>query len=182
MKIEIISGSPRNAGVTKRVALHLKRWLQSNTDHKADLIDLNKWNLPPVQSVFVSVDKTPDEFQPLAERMFDANAFILVTPEYNGSYSPAIKNLLDHFPKQHHKPFGIVTASPGAMGASGLHNNCFSWRPHCLVLHRLICSSFLQWTKNLMLMGICWRKVLKKIFTTLCRSFSGWQRVWQKKK
>src|SRR5262249_22660439 len=35
---------------------------------------------------------------------------------YNGSYSPAMKNLLDHFPKQHHKPFGIVTASPGALG------------------------------------------------------------------
>ncbi len=27
-----------------------------------------------------------------------------------------MKNLLDHFPKQHHKPFGIVTASPGALG------------------------------------------------------------------
>jgi NAD(P)H-dependent FMN reductase len=27
-----------------------------------------------------------------------------------------MKNLIDHFPKQHHKPFGIVTASPGAMG------------------------------------------------------------------
>ena len=27
-----------------------------------------------------------------------------------------MKNLLDHFPKQHHKPFGIVTASPGVMG------------------------------------------------------------------
>jgi NAD(P)H-dependent FMN reductase len=27
-----------------------------------------------------------------------------------------MKNMLDHFPKQHHKVFGIVTASPGAMG------------------------------------------------------------------
>jgi NAD(P)H-dependent FMN reductase len=27
-----------------------------------------------------------------------------------------MKNLLDHFPKRNHKPFGIVTASPGAMG------------------------------------------------------------------
>ena len=27
-----------------------------------------------------------------------------------------MKNLLDHFPKQHHKPFGIVTASPGPLG------------------------------------------------------------------
>lgn len=48
--------------------------------------------------------------------MFSANAFILVTPEFNGSYTPAMKNLLDHFPKQGRKPFGIVTASPGMMG------------------------------------------------------------------
>jgi NAD(P)H-dependent FMN reductase len=48
--------------------------------------------------------------------MFAADAFILVTPEYNGSYSPALQNLMDHFPKQARKPFGIVTSSVGAMG------------------------------------------------------------------
>ena len=77
---------------------------------------MKDWELPAVQSVFVSVDRTPEEFKPLTERIFNADAFILVTPEYNGSYSPAMKNLLDHFPKQHHKPFGIVTASPGVLG------------------------------------------------------------------
>jgi len=116
MKIEIISGSPRVNSVTRRVALNLKKWLDDNTNHDTAIIDMKDWSLPPVQSVFVSVDRTPDEFKPLAERIFDADAFILVTPEYNGSYSPAMKNLLDHFPKQHHKPFGIVTASPGVMG------------------------------------------------------------------
>jgi NAD(P)H-dependent FMN reductase len=116
MKIEIISGSPRINSVTRRVALNLKKWLDNNTVHETDIIDMKDWNLPAVQSVFVSVDRTPDEFKPLAKRIFEADAFILVTPEYNGSYSPAMKNLLDHFPKQHHKPFGIVTASPGVMG------------------------------------------------------------------
>ena len=116
MKIEIISGSPRVNSVTRRVALNLKKWLDNNTDHVTGIIDMKDWNLPPVQSVFVSVDRTPDEFKALAERIFNADAFILATPEYNGSYSPAMKNLLDHFPKQHHKPFGIVTASPGAFG------------------------------------------------------------------
>jgi NAD(P)H-dependent FMN reductase len=48
--------------------------------------------------------------------MFAADAFIIVTPEYNGSYTPPMKNLFDHFPKQMHKTFGLVTASPGAMG------------------------------------------------------------------
>jgi len=116
MKIEIISGSPRANSVTRRVALNLKIRLIANTNHTVDIIDLKDWNLPPVQTVYSSVDKTPEEFKPLTERIFEADAFILVTPEYNGSYSPAMKNLLDHFPKQYHKPFGIVTASPGAMG------------------------------------------------------------------
>jgi NAD(P)H-dependent FMN reductase len=116
MRIEIIAGSPRINSITRRVALNIKNWLETNTDHEIGLVDLKDWNLPLVQSVFVSVDKTPDEFKPLSERIFNAEAFILVSPEYNGSYSPAMKNLLDHFPKQHHKIFGIVTASPGAMG------------------------------------------------------------------
>ncbi|HMU46035.1 MAG TPA: NAD(P)H-dependent oxidoreductase [Chitinophagaceae bacterium] len=116
MKIEIISGSPRTNSVTHRVALFLKNWIRQQTSHEVDIIDMKGWNIPPIQSVWTSPEKSPVEFRTLSQRMFDADAFILVTPEYNGSYAPAMKNLLDHFPKQHHKPFGIVTASPGAMG------------------------------------------------------------------
>ncbi|HOZ68345.1 MAG TPA: NAD(P)H-dependent oxidoreductase [Chitinophagaceae bacterium] len=116
MKIVILSGSPRINSVTVRVALHLNNWFKKNTTHEIDLIELKDWNLPPVQSVWTAPEKAPTEFQSLAQRIFAAEAFILVSPEYNGGYSPALKNLLDHFPKQLHKPFGIVTASPGAMG------------------------------------------------------------------
>jgi NAD(P)H-dependent FMN reductase len=115
MRIEIISGSPRQRSVTRRVAHHLQQQLQ-NKGHDIGLIDVRDWQLPPVQSVFTSVENTPDEFKPLAKRMFSADAFVLLSPEYNGSYSPSMKNLLDHFPKQYHKPFGVATASPGAMG------------------------------------------------------------------
>jgi NAD(P)H-dependent FMN reductase len=116
MRIEIISGSARINSVSNRVALNLQQWLEKNTDHEVGIIDLRALGLPPVQNVFVSVEKTPAPFKGLSERMFGADAFILVTPEYNGSYSPAMKNLLDHYPKQYHKPIGIVTASPGQMG------------------------------------------------------------------
>lgn len=116
MRIEIISGSPRQNSVTRRAALLLQKTLQKNTEHEVNIIDLSKWNLPLLQKVFVSVEQTPDEFKPLSEKIFKADAFILVTPEYNGSYSPALKNVLDHYPKQHHKPFGIVTASTGTYG------------------------------------------------------------------
>ncbi len=116
MRIEIIAGSARKNSVSKRVALALEQWLRTASNHEIGILDLQEWALPPVQSVFSSVDKTPAEFKELSQKIFDADAFILVSPEYNGSYSPAMKNLLDHFPKQAHKPFGIVTASPGAMG------------------------------------------------------------------
>jgi len=116
MKIEIIAGSPRITSLTRRVALHIKNWLSQNTTHDVAVIDMKDWNLPAVQGVWSSVENAPVEFKALAERIFNADAYILVSPEYNGSYSPAMKNLLDHFPKRLHKPFGIVTASPGPMG------------------------------------------------------------------
>ncbi|MGZ8508858.1 MAG: NADPH-dependent FMN reductase, partial [Chitinophagaceae bacterium] len=101
---------------TRRVALHLQSVLSQTTEHEIGLIDMKEWDLPSMQTVFSSVDNTPAQWKPLSERIFAAEAFILVSPEYNGSYSPALKNLLDHYPKQHHKPFAIATASPGAMG------------------------------------------------------------------
>jgi len=116
MRIEIISGSPRTNSVTRRVALHLQTLLKETTDHEIGLIDMQDWDLPVLQTVFSSVENTPEEWRPLTQRIFSADAFILVSPEYNGSYTPALKNLLDHFPKQHRKPFGIVTASTGALG------------------------------------------------------------------
>ena len=116
MRIAIISGSPRGNSITHRVGLHLQKAIASGTDHDVDIIDLREIELPQLQSIFTSVSGTPEAYRPLAEKMFGADAFILVSPEYNGSYSAALKNLVDHFPKQHHKVFAIATASPGALG------------------------------------------------------------------
>ncbi len=116
MNIEIISGSPRKESLTRRVALHLRDNLKKCSTYNIGLIDLQEWNLPPIETVFSSIENTPDAYKPLTKRMFEANAFIFVSPEYNGSYSSAMKNLLDHFTKLHHKAIGIVTASPGGMG------------------------------------------------------------------
>ncbi len=116
MNIEIISGSPRKGSITHRVALFLHHHLSEKTSHKVGLTDVREYPLGPIQEVYSSVEKAPDPYKPLAEKMFAADAFLIVTPEYNGSYSPAMKNIFDHFPKQIHKAFGIVTASDGAMG------------------------------------------------------------------
>jgi NAD(P)H-dependent FMN reductase len=116
MRIAIISASPREKSVTHRVAVFLQNYFEEQTDHEIDMIDVRDYHLPLLQDVWTSVEKTPDEFKPLAEKMFGAEAFIMVTPEYNGSYAPGMKVIFDQFPKQSRKTFGIVTASPGAMG------------------------------------------------------------------
>ena len=117
MNIEIVSGSPRKESKSYRLAVYFQTYLQKTSSHTANIIDVREWNFPTLQEeVYSSVENTPEKYKPLAERMFAANAFIIVTPEYNGSYTPAMKNLFDHFPKQLHKPFGIATASAGVMG------------------------------------------------------------------
>jgi NAD(P)H-dependent FMN reductase len=116
MRIEIISGSPRAGSATYRLALHLEKRLAQLKEHEVGLIDVRDHVLPHVQQVIASPADAPEPFRELAERMFAAEAYIIVTPEYNGSYSPAMQNLFDHFPKQHRKVFGLATASPGALG------------------------------------------------------------------
>src|SRR5476651_2132763 len=98
MNIEIISGSPRKESVSHRVALFLQKYLSEKTSHTVNIIDVRDWDLPLLQGVYNSVENTPEAYKPLAKRMFGADAYILVTPEYNGSYSPALQNLIDHFP------------------------------------------------------------------------------------
>jgi NAD(P)H-dependent FMN reductase len=116
MKIEIVSGSPRQFSTTLRVALFLQKLFSQVPGVEAGLIDLRTHQLPPMERVFLSADEAPETHRDVAARMFGADAFIIVTPEYNGSYSPSMQNLFDHFPKQQHKTFGLVTASPGALG------------------------------------------------------------------
>jgi NAD(P)H-dependent FMN reductase len=116
MKITIISGSPRGSSLTHRVAIHLKSVIGERTKHEVQIIDLRETELPLLQTVFNSVDATPDPYKGISEIMFASQAFILLTPEYNGSYSAVLKNLLDHYPKQHRKVFAIATASTGALG------------------------------------------------------------------
>lgn len=117
MNISIVTGSPRKNSLSFRVALFLEKLLKEKTEHNIKIIDVREYNVPPMlQEVISSVDKAPDDLKGLAASMFKTDAFIIVTPEFNGSYTPALKNLFDHFPKQLHKTFGIVTTSPGALG------------------------------------------------------------------
>jgi chromate reductase len=117
MKITIISSSVRTESVSYRVALHLQQQLVES-DHESTIIDLRNHTFPLLNQMYSEMENPSQEQQQFALAMENADAIIFVTPEYNGGYSPALKNAIDHFPKSAYarKAIGIVTSSTGAMG------------------------------------------------------------------
>jgi chromate reductase len=118
MHITLLAGSPRKGSISLRVALHLQEQLKKVEGMAVALINMQDEHLPPIQEVWTNAQKAPKDKQELYEKMDATDGFIVVTPEYNGGYSPALKNFLDHFPKQvyQRKPWGVVSSSTGAMG------------------------------------------------------------------
>jgi NAD(P)H-dependent FMN reductase len=115
-KILIISGSPRKESKSARVVKHLYKVLEHQQGFKPDILDVRNHPLPVFEFVFEDLESTPDLYKPLAEKIFQADAYIIVSPEYNGSYTAALQNLFDHFPRQHKKVYAIATATNGSMG------------------------------------------------------------------
>jgi NAD(P)H-dependent FMN reductase len=59
----------------------------------------------------------PESLERLAERVKAADAYVIVSGEYNHSVPPALANLLDHFLEEYfYKPSAIVCYSAGAFG------------------------------------------------------------------
>lgn len=117
MNIVIISSSVRNESVSYRVALHLKQQL-IKAAHETTLLDLRNHTFPLLNQMFSEMENPSQEQQAFAHALMKSEALVFVTPEYNGGYSPALKNAIDHFPKSAYarKAVGIVTSSVGAMG------------------------------------------------------------------
>ena len=93
LKVMAVVGSLHEKSVTKVVVNHVAEGLRE-AGCEVDLLDLAKENLP-----LVNTDTTfsADYYGPLAQRVKEADVFILGTPDYHGSMSGALKNFTDHF-------------------------------------------------------------------------------------
>ncbi len=118
MNITIVSSSPRAESVSVRVARHLHGTLAQRTPHTVTLVDVRDWldKFPQGQQVYRKREDCAADLLPLYDIMDATDAYVLVSPEYNGGYPFALKRLFDHFNKQSQKTFGIATSSTGLMG------------------------------------------------------------------
>jgi NAD(P)H-dependent FMN reductase len=87
--------------------------------HNATLVDPLEEPLPLLDRMYKEYEpgKAPEVLSRLADRIKAADAFIIVSGEYNHSIPPALSNLLDHFLEEYFwRPSAIVCYSAGAFG------------------------------------------------------------------
>jgi NAD(P)H-dependent FMN reductase len=87
--------------------------------HTSSLVDPMETRLPMLDRMYKEypAGKAPDPMERLAGQIKAADAFIVVSGEYNHSVPPALTNLLDHFLEEFFwRPSAIVSYSAGSFG------------------------------------------------------------------
>ncbi len=87
--------------------------------HEVTLADAAEHRLPLLDKMYKEYEpgKAPVPIQRLADLVKPADAYIVVSGEYNHNVPPALANLLDHFLEEYfYKPSAIVCYSAGSFG------------------------------------------------------------------
>ena len=127
MKLQILVGSTRQGRVSDRVGKWVAAEAAKLEGVEAELVDLNDYPLPFFNEA-VSPQYNPDRQPEPAvakwlSKLDEADAYVLVTPEYNRSTSGVLKNAIDFLDFQFkHKPVGLVAhgSTGGAQAVSHL--------------------------------------------------------------
>lgn len=112
---------PRRLGlrVARACLAHIRRY---QPDNAAELIDPLDFDTEPVFKPHFAYarGRAPEPLEALAEKIAAADGYVMVSPEYNHSMSPALADLLNHFGSSlfSYKPSAIVTYSAGQWGGA----------------------------------------------------------------
>ncbi|ROO84959.1 NAD(P)H-dependent FMN reductase [Actinocorallia herbida] len=113
LKIAVIVGSTREGRFGPSVASWVTGRITRRGDMEAEVIDLVETPLPTVFPVLGQPPAAAGDRALLAAvspRMAAADAFVIVTPEYNHSFPAALKNAIDwHSTEWHAKPVAFVS-------------------------------------------------------------------------
>lgn len=127
MKLQVLIGSTRPGRVSERVAKWVAAAAGELPDTQVELVDLADYPMPfldePISPRY-NPNRTPnDGARRFLEKIGEADAYVLVTPEYNRSYTAVLKNALDYIDFQmERKPVALVAhgSTGGAQAVSHL--------------------------------------------------------------
>src|SRR5215210_1997948 len=114
----VILGSVRSDRQGLKAAHFIIRHLEDR-GCEAPLVDPAELNLPLLDRMYKEYPKeyAPETLERLAELFRRADAFVVVSGEYNHSIPPALSNTLDHFLEEYFwRPSAIVCYSGGRFG------------------------------------------------------------------
>lgn len=120
MKVQIIVGSTRVGRVSDKVA----NWVQATAKTQGldvEVVDLVDYDLPffdePISPQYNPDRKPSAAVQKWLDKVAAADAYVIVTPEYNRSFPAVLKNALDYLDFQFaRKPVALV--AHGSMGGA----------------------------------------------------------------
>jgi NAD(P)H-dependent FMN reductase len=118
LQIPVILGSVRSDRQGIRAA-RLMMTVLAERGHAPTLVDPMESKLPLLDRMYKEHPKgeAPAELERLATLFRGADAFVVVSGEYNNSIPPALSNLLDHFLEEYFwRPSAIVCYSAGGFG------------------------------------------------------------------
>jgi NAD(P)H-dependent FMN reductase len=118
-KLKIITGSTRPGRKGPAIASWIAKAAEQHPEFEIELVDLAEVNLP-----FFDEPNHPrlqkyehQHTKDWSARINSADAFIIVTPEYNYSYTAPVKNALDFlYNEWNHKPVAFVSYGGVAAG------------------------------------------------------------------
>jgi len=124
-KILVITGSVRPKRFNIQPATWIHKTASQRPDAQFELVDLLQINLP-----FLDEPIPPSQHQyskshtkNWSKIIESADGFIFVTPEYNHSLSPALKNAIDYlFIEWHYKPAAFISYGSLAGGARAVEH------------------------------------------------------------
>ncbi|MFI8927441.1 NADPH-dependent FMN reductase [Streptomyces sp. NPDC053474] len=131
VKVAVVVGSNREGRFGPVVAEWLLRHVREHQGFEVDVIDLAEVDLP------TSLSHRPDaatraELAKVSPKLAAADAFVVLTPEYNHSYPASLKSLIDwHRPEWQAKPIAFVSYG----GLSGGLRSVEHLRPVFAELH-----------------------------------------------
>ena len=118
LKIVVLLGTVRSDRKGSRASAFVERGFRAR-GHDVSRVDPIEIQLPLLDRMYKEYPKgtAPASLEALARLYRSADAFVVVSGEYNHSIPPALSNLLDHFLEEYFwRPSAIVCYSAGQFG------------------------------------------------------------------
>ncbi len=117
--IAIISSSVRSGRNSHRVALYFQNYIQEHQLATVEILDLNEYKFPLFDERLKYQQHPTSQMLDFSSKIKNAGGVLIVTPEYNGGYPAALKNVVDLlYDEWHRKPIAISTVSDGIFGGT----------------------------------------------------------------